>query len=61
MTKLTKEQLDELRRIASNDASLGAFTGMIFNNLQGVRNPPVIEDEIQAALEVRVIARRMAR
>ena len=61
MTKLTPEQHDELRRIASNDISLGAFSGMVFNHMDGIKNPELIEEAIQLALEVRVIARRMSK
>jgi hypothetical protein len=59
MTTLTKEQLEELDLIRANPISFGAFCGMVFNNLEGHFADAIIEDEIRAALQVKVVARRM--
>lgn len=74
-TELSQEAKDELKRIVSNDASFGAFTGMLFNashsmilegtKLGGVFTPEELSDitdgMLIAALEIRVRTRKLSK
>lgn len=64
--QLSPQALTELRKIALNDAALGAFSGMIFNDMKDLTDPKMWTEEdirvrIIAAASIRVLVRDMAK
>jgi hypothetical protein len=64
--QLTALELTELRKICFNDAALGAFSGMIFNDMSELADPKMwtdadISTRVRAAIRIRLMVREMSK